>query len=103
MAPGETTQSSATLNGDDGVGLDGLAAVKNARTYQIIDEDAPGGKRDVERDELAKGYEYGRTAVHISESDQNVTTYETSPVLDIIGFVTKEQVNGEHCRVKRRC
>lgn len=70
---------------------DGLAAVKNARTYQVVDEEAPGGKKDVEYDELSKGYEYGRTAVHISEADRNVTTYETTAGMDIIGFVDKNQ------------
>lgn len=70
-----------------------LAAVKNARTYQIIDEDAPGGKRDVEQEELAKGYSYGSTAVPISESDSNVTTFETKQGLDVIGFVTREQAS----------
>lgn len=89
MAPGEATQSTATLlNGDPG---DGLAAVKNAMTYQIEDPEAPGGKRDIERDELAKGYEYGRTAVYIEEADRNVTTYETTQGLDVIGFVAKDQ------------
>ncbi|KAK3636948.1 ATP-dependent DNA helicase yku80 [Elasticomyces elasticus] len=90
---GGATQSTMTMNGDEapnGSG-DGLAAVKNALTYRIEDPDAPGGKRDLDRDELSKGYEYGRTAVHISESDRNVTTYETTPVLDIIGFVDKNQ------------
>ncbi|KAK3665510.1 ATP-dependent DNA helicase yku80 [Elasticomyces elasticus] len=90
---GDATQSTMTMNGDEapnGSG-DGLAAVKNALTYQIEDPDAPGGKRDLDRDELSKGYEYGRTAVHISESDRNVTTYETTPVLDVIGFVDKNQ------------
>ena len=92
MAAGEATQSQWT-DGDDQVNgnNDGLASVKNARTYQVEDEEAPGGKRDVERDELAKGYEYGRTAVHISESDQNVTTYETTAGFDIVGFVDKNQ------------
>ena len=81
--------SSDTLaNGDGG---DGLAAVRSTRTYQVEDEEAAGGKRDVEPDQLSKGYEYGRTAVHISESDRNVTTYETTPSLDIIGFVDKAQ------------
>lgn len=94
MAAGEATQSTATINGDDAeASHDGLAAVKNARTYQIEDETAPGGKRDVDRDELSKGYEYGRTAVHISESDQNVTNYETQKNFDIIGFVDKKQVS----------
>lgn len=64
-----------------------LAGVTNARTYQVKDATAPGGKREVEFEDLAKGYEYGRTAVHISESDQNVTTFETPQGLDIIGFV----------------
>jgi ATP-dependent DNA helicase 2 subunit 2 len=84
----EATQPLGT-NGNDGAGAsaDNLAAVHTARTYQVEDEAAPGGKKDVDRDELAKGYEYGRTAVHISESDRNITTYETQQSLDIIGFV----------------
>lgn len=91
----EATQTHASTNGDDGVegAKDGLAAVHTARTYQVEDDDAPGGKRDVDRDELAKGYEYGRTAVHISESDRNITTYETEPCLDIVGFVEANKYN----------
>lgn len=83
MGPTQTMDEPATQD---------LAAVKNARTYQIADEDAPGGKRDVEQEELAKGYSYGSTAVPISESDSNVTTFETMTGLDVIGFVTREQV-----------
>lgn len=49
-----------------------LTAVRTSRTYQITDESAPGGKVEVERDDLAKGYEYGRTAVHISQTDENI-------------------------------
>ena len=85
-----SAESSATLlpDGDTlGVGPNGLTSVRHARTYQVIDEDAPGGKRDVSRDDLAKGYEYGRTAVHISESDLNVTKLETQAGLEVIGFV----------------
>ena len=66
---------------------DNLTSVRSARTYQVPDESAPGGKKDVERDQLAKGYEYGRTAVHISESDQNVTKLETQAGLEVIGFI----------------
>lgn len=89
MAMQTSQASSETLaNGDSG---DGLAIVRSTRTYQVEDEDAPGGKKDVSQDELSKGYEYGRTAVHISESDRNVTTYQTTPSLDIIGFVDKAQ------------
>jgi ATP-dependent DNA helicase 2 subunit 2 len=84
----EATQS-FDANGADVAGTSGgsLAVVHRAQTYQVEDENAPGGKKDVDREELAKGYEYGRTAVHISESDRNITTYETQPCLDIIGFV----------------
>lgn len=85
----EATQTMDTIEGDEGAASsnNGLAAVHTARTYQVDDENAPGGKKDIDRDELAKGYEYGRTAVHISESDRNITTYETTQSLDIIGFV----------------
>ncbi|TKA24415.1 hypothetical protein B0A50_06735 [Salinomyces thailandicus] len=95
MATGEATQSTQTFDDGDvangAANADGLASVKNARTYQVVDENAPGGKRDVDRDELAKGYEYGRTAVHISESDQNVVLFETSASFDIMGFVDAKQ------------
>ena len=91
-------QSSATALPDaDGVdsGTDPnvLTSVRNARSYQVPDQAAPGGKRDVNRDDLAKGYEYGRTAVHISESDLNVTKLETQAGLEVIGFIPWETVN----------
>ena len=90
MAPGESTQPASSLPGE-GANGDGLAGVKNARTYQVPDESAPGGKRDIEAENLAKGYAYGSTAVYISESDRNVTTYETKPGMDIIGFVDRHK------------
>ncbi|KAJ9637209.1 ATP-dependent DNA helicase yku80 [Coniosporium tulheliwenetii] len=95
LAPQESsTQTSHTLpNGDVEMSdnQDGLAAVKNARTYQVVDEEAPGGKRDVELEDLAKGYEYGRTAVAISESEHNVTKLGTHSGLDIVGFVPRDK------------
>ncbi|KAI0391507.1 Ku70/Ku80 N-terminal alpha/beta domain-containing protein [Xylariaceae sp. FL0594] len=68
-----------------------FSAVKDARTYKVNDPEAPGGKRDVDRDELAKGYEYGRTAVHISESEFNITKIETTKSFSIVGFVSQEK------------
>ncbi|KAJ5198790.1 uncharacterized protein N7498_007907 [Penicillium cinerascens] len=68
-----------------------LTSVRTSRTYQITDESALGGKVDVERDDLAKGYEYGRTAVHISQEDENVTTLETFAGLELIGFIINDQ------------
>jgi len=83
MAPEETQTAEDT-------DTDGLASIKRARTYQVPDSEAAGGKKDVEEEDLAKGYAYGSTAVYIAESDQNVTKFETVPGLDIIGFVAKE-------------
>lgn len=71
---------------------DNLVSVRSSRTYQIKDESAPGGKVDVERDDLAKGYEYGRTAVHISQMDENITVLETYAGLELIGFVQNDKV-----------
>jgi ATP-dependent DNA helicase 2 subunit 2 len=95
--PMASAQSSSTLtddvemtdapaNGDD------LSTVRNARTYRVNDASAPGGRRDISREELAKGYEYGRTAVHISESDENVTKLETIKSFSIIGFIPSDKV-----------
>ena len=98
MAPGDSsTQSSITINGENArtaPAQESLAAVNTTRTYQITDESAPGGKRDVDRDELAKGYAYGRKAVPISETEENVTKFETTRSLEIIGFIPAENVCG---------
>jgi len=69
-----------------------MSIVRSARTYKINDPSAPGGKRDVDREDLAKGYEYGRTAVHISESDENVTKLETFSCFEIVGFIPNDKV-----------
>ncbi|KAL8772949.1 MAG: hypothetical protein Q9209_001969 [Squamulea sp. 1 TL-2023] len=87
-----SAQSTGTFVADGDIAMpdaddNDLAGVKNSRTYRVLDEEAPGGKRDVDRDELAKGYEYGRTAVHINETDENVTKLETQHGLEIIGFI----------------
>lgn len=101
----EATQSSAPpSNGESGNpdSGDSLAAIHRTTTYQIEDEDGAGGKREVGLDELSKGYEYGRTAVHIAESDQNVTMFETTPGLDIVGFVDRHQVASLLKRLSKR-
>lgn len=67
--------------------IDDLTAVKQARAYKVNDPTALGGKRDVERDALEKGYEYGSDIVHISELDQNITKLEATRDFSIIGFV----------------
>lgn len=92
-----------TADGDEMQGVEAtpsFAAVKDNRTYVVNDYDVPGGKRDVERDELAKGYEYGRTAVHISESDYNITKIETTKSFSIVGFIYQEKVRKSISAVK---
>jgi ATP-dependent DNA helicase 2 subunit 2 len=75
----------------DGVEFSGL---QQARTYKVNDPDAPGGKKDVAFESLAKGYEYGRTAVHISESEFNITKLETIKEFTILGFIEQRKVGG---------
>ncbi|RAH64097.1 ATP-dependent DNA helicase 2 subunit KU80 [Aspergillus aculeatinus CBS 121060] len=91
----EQPESSATAAAaaQESQPMDGnsLTNVRNLRAYQVPDEEAPGGKRDVELGDLAKGYEYGRTAVHISETDLNITTLETFAALELLGFIQSDR------------
>ncbi|KAL9111929.1 MAG: hypothetical protein Q9227_003779 [Pyrenula ochraceoflavens] len=66
-----------------------LANVRSNYIYEIPDGD--GQKKEVDRDQLAKGYEYGRTAVHIDETDENITKMETTSGLDIVGFISQDK------------
>ncbi|KAJ5795463.1 uncharacterized protein N7518_004003 [Penicillium psychrosexuale] len=83
--------SQAPVEGNGEGEGDALSSVRTSRTYQITDESAPGGKIDVERDDLAKGYEYGRTAVPIEQTDENVANLQTFAGMGLIGFVQKDQ------------
>ncbi|KAF1958233.1 SPOC domain-like protein [Byssothecium circinans] len=84
---GSSTQSTGTVVGDDHP-MDGqLSAVRNQRVYQVDNPDDPGQKMNVEPEDLERGYEYGRTAVHISNSDAGVVNIETQPGLELIGFM----------------
>jgi len=96
----ESAQSSATVGAEQVASVDNnLVSVRNARTYLVNDPSAAGGKWELERDELAKGYEYGRTAVHISESDENITKLETNAALELIGFIQSDKVCCFRCLV----
>ncbi len=94
----EPTQSTGTVVADSaedaGAQRNGnlLTNVRSAHSYTVVDADAPGGKKDVARDDLAKGYEYGRTVVPISESDENITKLESESAMEIVGFVPKDKV-----------
>ncbi|KAL5113920.1 ATP-dependent DNA helicase yku80 [Pleosporales sp. CAS-2024a] len=82
-------EPSDAVGGEDPSMTD-LSAVRNQRVYQVENEEEPGMKKNVDMSELERGYEYGRTAVHISESDMNVVKLETTPMLSLIGFVKAE-------------
>ncbi|KAM7197748.1 ATP-dependent DNA helicase [Rhypophila sp. PSN 637] len=85
---GGHSQSTQTMDEEDAQ-MDGVefSGVKQLRTYKVNDPDAPGGKKDVEMDDLAKGYQYGSTVVPFSESDLNITKLETKKGLTVLGFV----------------
>ena len=91
------SQSSETLGRDEMEGVEptggDFSALKQSRSYKVNDPAAPGGKRDVNFEDLAKGYEYGRTAVHISESEYNITKIETTASFSIVGFINQEMVS----------
>jgi ATP-dependent DNA helicase 2 subunit 2 len=76
------------------------AAVKRARSYQVDDASAPGGKRDVDGEQLERGYVYGRTAVNVSKEDMEVATIPTWQCLDIVGFVSAKSVSAWLSKVR---
>lgn len=90
-----TAHSSHTMPGDDDVEMadaPDLTAVKTARSYEVNDPSGLNGKKSIEREELERGYMYGRTAVAISESDEDVTKLETIQSFSIIGFIPSDKV-----------
>jgi ATP-dependent DNA helicase 2 subunit 2 len=84
---------SQTIDGDVEMGGTEFSGVKYMRSYKVNDPDAPGGKRDVDFDDLAKGYQYGRTVVPFSESDMSITKLETKRSFTILGFVPFSSVS----------
>jgi ATP-dependent DNA helicase 2 subunit 2 len=99
---GASAQSSGTLAEDVKMtdapsSTNDLAPVKNTGHYVVKSEKGTKGVLDVEREDLARGYEYGRTAVAMNESDEIVTKLETFAEFTIIGFIPSDQVCGPHC------
>ena len=64
-----------------------LESLQTERIYEVEDETAEGGKRIVPKEELKRGYEYGKTAVYVSESDQKILDAASSKCLQIVGFI----------------
>ncbi|KAI5304600.1 ATP-dependent DNA helicase II subunit 2 [Ascosphaera pollenicola] len=80
-----------TVREAQGEGTKRLAAVRTVRDYEVTDEEAPDKKKTIEREVLAMGYEYGRTAVPISKEDEHITNLETSMGLEIMGFISQDK------------
>ncbi|KAF2668511.1 SPOC domain-like protein [Microthyrium microscopicum] len=81
-----TLQQSAPKEGEE-------TLLPSKRTYgkQIEDPTAPGGKIDVDKEQLEKGYVYGRTAVHIGTDDMGVVNLDTEAGLEVVGFVARDK------------
>ena len=90
-ATGSSTTMMPDFDGDEEEA--GFDNVRAGRIYEVEDASVLGGKRTVPFEELAKGYEYGRTAVPISESDWNLTRLETKAGLEIVGFIPNDNVS----------
>ncbi|KAK4157963.1 SPOC like C-terminal domain-containing protein [Chaetomidium leptoderma] len=84
---------SETLDEDTEMGGTEFSGVKHMRTYRVNDADAPGGKRDVDFEDLAKGFQYGRTVVPFSESDLPITKLNTKKSFTILGFIPFSSYN----------
>ena len=73
-----------------------ITAVKNDRVYMVKAEDddpaAKDGKVIIAREELAKGYAYGSSAVAISEVELPIVKLETFTEFTIIGFIPSDKV-----------
>lgn len=69
-----------------------FSPVEQHRTYKVNDPSAPGGKKDVDFKDLAKGYAYGSTAVPIANSEWDITNLETKRDFSILGFVHMDKV-----------
>jgi len=73
-------------------------SVKQQRTY-AVKADNTEGKMEIDKDAMEKGYQYGRTVVPVSQTDEEVAVLETEPNMDIIGFIPADGVylGGESC------
>lgn len=88
--PGQVEESSIGNIAFDGSNSN-LQEVKQTRSYQVDDDNALGGKMDIDKDQMEKGYSYGREVVPISTTDETITVFETEPGLQILGFIPADK------------
>ena len=76
----------SSLNGDY------VTRVRDSRAYYVLDDREPGGKKYIEPEDRAIGYEYGSSLVPVSGSDESTLQLETKAGLELIGFVPWDKV-----------
>jgi ATP-dependent DNA helicase 2 subunit 2 len=90
---GVGAQSSGTLKTDIEMSdAPEMSAVNNTIVYEVDDPASIGGKKQLLREDLAKGYEYGSTVVPMEEANENTTNFESFKSFSIIGFIPSDKV-----------
>lgn len=87
-----SAQSSNTLEDTEMTDAPALSAVKISRDYKVNDASGAGGFINIEREDLAKGYYYGSTAVPFGQDEKDVTEFISPQGFSIIGFVPSDKV-----------
>jgi ATP-dependent DNA helicase 2 subunit 2 len=83
-------ESASTMTGE--TSAPDLQAVRQARIYQVENEGETGGKVEIDKEDMEKGYKYGRTVIPISKADEAIAILETEPSMDIVGFIPADKV-----------
>ncbi|KAL2074790.1 hypothetical protein VTL71DRAFT_8569 [Oculimacula yallundae] len=86
-----SAQSSHTVEDIEMTDAPALEAVKSSRAYRVNNASGAGGMVDVKREDLAKGYYYGSTAVPFGQDEEDVTKFDSPPGFSIIGFVPNDK------------
>lgn len=88
MVQKPVSATSFTANAEE----EAMEQIRQNRVYRVDDETIAGAKLEVDRDELDRGYTYGKEVVPISETDKSITDFETEPGLEILGFIPQDTV-----------
>jgi ATP-dependent DNA helicase 2 subunit 2 len=83
-------ESASTMTGE--TPAPDLQAVRQARVYQVEEEGEAGGKIEIDKEDMEKGYKYGRTVIPISKADEAIAILQTEPSMDIVGFIPADKV-----------
>ena len=88
-----SSEDSASSAAEGGTRPKELQAVRHTVSYQYEADDEAGGKVELEKKDLEKGYKYGRTIVPMSKADEDIQVLETEQSMQIIGFIPADGVS----------